>query len=185
MSAGSLELTLDAASDAAIRASWRALADAGLPSLADHAGETNRPHVTLLAASDLGGSADDAVRALAATAPLPTLRLGGLVVFGVPPRGLVLARQVVVDQVLLDLHVRIHAAVDQATADADADAAPVEVVPHTRPGSWTPHVTVALRLTTEQLGAAVEALGRIDPLDAQAAGLRRWDPRDRTTTEIA
>ncbi|UQB06400.1 2'-5' RNA ligase family protein [Clavibacter nebraskensis] len=168
-----------------MRASWRALADAGLPSLADHAGETNRPHVTLLAASDLGGSADDAVRALAATAPLPTLRLGGLVVFGVPPRGLVLARQVVVDQVLLDLHVRIHAAVDQATADADADAAPVEVVPHTRPGSWTPHVTVALRLTTEQLGAAVEALGRIDPLDAQAAGLRRWDPRDRTTTEIA
>ncbi|CCE75060.1 2'-5' RNA ligase family protein [Clavibacter nebraskensis] len=141
--------------------------------------------MTLLAASDLGGSADDAVRALAATAPLPTLRLGGLVVFGVPPRGLVLARQVVVDQVLLDLHVRIHAAVDQATADADADAAPVEVVPHTRPGSWTPHVTVALRLTTEQLGAAVEALGRIDPLDAQAAGLRRWDPRDRTTTEIA
>ncbi|WP_316317853.1 2'-5' RNA ligase family protein [Clavibacter michiganensis] len=185
MSAGSLELTLDAASDAAVRASWRALADAGLPSLADHAGETTRPHVTLLAATDLGGSADDAVRALAAASPLPTLRLGGLVVFGVPPRGLVLARQVVVDRPLLDLHARIHAAVDQASADPDPDAAPVEVVPHTRPGPWTPHVTIALRLTAEQLGAAVAALGRIDPLDAPAAGIRRWDPRDRTVTELA
>ena len=169
-------------SDAAVRASWRALTDAGLPSPADHAGATNRPHVTLLAADGLGGSADDAVRAIGGSAPLPTLRLGGLVVFGVPPRGLVLARQVVVDRALLDLHARIHAAVDAAPADTEAEA--VEVVPHTRPGSWTPHITIALRLTTEQLGAAVEALGRIDPLDAPAVGLRRWDPRDRTTTEL-
>ncbi|WP_259338760.1 2'-5' RNA ligase family protein, partial [Clavibacter phaseoli] len=166
LSAGSLELTLDAASDAAVRVSWRALADAGLPSLADHAGETNRPHVTLLAADGLGGSADDAVRDIVASAPLPTLRLGGLVVFGVPPRGLVLARQVVVDRALLDLHARIHAAVDAAPADPDPDADPVAVVPHTRPGSWTPHVSLALRLTAEQLGSAVAALGRVDPLDA-------------------
>lgn len=125
------------------------------------------------------------MRRVAASAPLPTLRLGGLVVFGVPPRGLVLARQVVVDRPLLDLHARIHAAVDPATDSPDPDAAPVEVVPHTRPGAWTPHVTLALRLTTEQLGAAVAALGRIDPLDAPAAGLRRWDPRNRTVTELA
>ncbi|MFD2339429.1 2'-5' RNA ligase family protein [Clavibacter tessellarius] len=171
---------------------WRALADAGVPSLADHAGATNRPHVTLLAAHGLGGSADDAVRGIAASAPLPTLRLGGLLVFGVPPRGLVLARQVVVDEALLALHGRIHAAVDASLAEPaadgdheDADAEPVEVVPHTRPGSWTPHVSLALRLTTEQLGEAVAALGRVDPLDAPAAGLRRWDPRDRTTTELA
>ncbi|MGJ1478038.1 2'-5' RNA ligase family protein [Clavibacter sepedonicus] len=171
---------MDAASDAAVRASWRALAGAGLPSLADHAGETNRPHVTLLAADGLGGSADDAVRAVAAAGPLPTLRLGGLVVFGVPPRGLVLARQVVVDAALLDLHARIHAAVDGSPGEADDED--VDVVPHTRPGSWTPHVSLAVRLTGEQLGAA---LGRIDPLDAPAAGLRRWDPHDRTVTELA
>lgn len=139
--------------------------------------------MTLLAADGLGGSADDAVRAVVASAALPTLRLGGLIVFGVPPRGLVLARQVVVDRALLDLHARIHAAVDAAAADPDADA--VEVVPHTRPGAWTPHLTIALRLTPEQLGAAVAALGRVDPLDAPAAGLRRWDPRDRTVTELA
>ncbi|WP_445443963.1 2'-5' RNA ligase family protein [Clavibacter sp. km1a] len=189
MSAGSLELTLDAASDAAVRASWRDLADAGLPSLADHASDTNRPHVTLLAAEGLGGSADAAVREIAASYPLPVLQLGGLVVFGVPPRGLVLARQVVVDAALLDLHARVHAAVDRATDEAravDPDAGPAaEVIPHTRPGSWTPHVSLALRLTAEQLGAAVAALGRIEPLDAPAAGLRRWDPRDRTTTELA
>ena len=168
---------------------WRALADAGVPSLADHAGATNRPHVTLLAAHGLGGSADDAVRAIAAAAPLPTLRLGGLLVFGVPPRGLVLARQVVVDETLLALHGRIHAAVDASPGEArphdDTDAETVEVVPHTRPGSWTPHVSLALRLTTEDLAQAVDALGRVDPLDAPCAGLRRWDPRDRTTTELA
>ena len=141
--------------------------------------------MTLLAADGLGGSADDAVRDIVASAPLPTLRLGGLVVFGVPPRGLVLAWQVVVDRALLDLHARIHAAVDAAPVDPDPDADPVAVVPHTRPGSWTPHVSLALRLTAEQLGAAVAALGRVDPLDAPAAGLRRWDPRDRTTTELA
>ena len=141
--------------------------------------------MTLLAADGLGGSADDAVRDIVASAPLPMLRLGGLVVFGVPPRGLVLARQVVVDRALLDLHARMHAAVDAAPVDPDPDADPVAVVPHTRPGSWTPHVSLALRLTAEQLGAAVAALGRVDPLDAPAAGLRRWDPRDRTTTELA
>ncbi|XYX73162.1 2'-5' RNA ligase family protein [Clavibacter nebraskensis] len=124
------------------------------------------------------------MRAAAASAPLPTLRLGGLVVFGVPPRGLVLARQVVVDEALLALHGRIHAAVDATPADPGDDAEPAAVVPHTRPGSWTPHVSLALRLTAEQLGAAVAALGRIDPLDAPVAGLRRWDPRDRTTTEL-
>ncbi len=96
-----------------------------------------------------------------------------------------LARQVVVDRALLDLHARIHAAVDAAPADTEAEAEAVEVVPHTRPGPWTPHVTIALRLTAEQLGAAVAALGRIDPLDAPAAGIRRWDPRDRTVTELA
>ncbi|MDQ0743662.1 hypothetical protein QFZ62_000970 [Clavibacter sp. B3I6] len=137
--------------------------------------------MTLLAAEGLGGSADADVRATAASGPLPVLRLGGLVVFGVPPRGLVLARQVVVDAALLDLHARVHAAVDRATDEAravDPDAGPAPgVIPHTRPGSWTPHVSLALRLTAEQLGAAVAALGRIEPLDAprrrgSAAGIR-------------
>lgn len=116
------------------------------------------------------------------------IRLGGLVVFGVPPRGLVLARQVVVDRALLGLHARVHAAVDAAVPareeDGDGDAAP-EVIAHTRPGSWTPHVSLALRLTAEQLGAAVTALGRIEPEGAPAAGLRRWDPRDRSVQELS
>ena len=146
--------------------------------------------MTLLAAEGLGGSADDALRAIGATGPLPTVRLGGLVVFGVPPRGLVLARQVVVDRALVDLHARIHAAVDASHPGPDEDedpddrAAP-EVVPHTRPGAWTPHVSLALRLTAEQLAEAVTALGRIEPEGAPAAGLRRWDPRDRTVRDLA
>jgi hypothetical protein len=107
------------------------------------------------------------------------------VVFGVPPRGLVLARQVVVTEELLALHAGIHAAVDAVAESTADDVPPVEVVPHTRPGSWSPHVTLALRLTAEQLGSAVAAIGRVDPLDAPVAGLRRWDPRDRTVTVLA
>ncbi len=148
--------------------------------------------MTLLAAEGLGGSADDALRAIGATGPLPSVRLGGLVVFGVPPRGLVLARQVVVDRALLDLHARIHAEFDAAPQgpDEDEDLDPDErtapdVVSHTRPGAWTPHVSLALRLTAEQLAEAVTALGRIEPEGAPAAGLRRWDPRDRTVRDLA
>ena len=44
-----LELLPDDDGEAAVRADWQALRDAGLPSQLDHAGETNTPHVTVVA----------------------------------------------------------------------------------------------------------------------------------------
>lgn len=144
----SIELLLDPVADAAVRTEWALLADAGLPSQASHASPSNAPHVTLVARPVLDGAADDEVGAvLAAALPLP-LELGPLVVFGAPPRGLVLARLVVVRPALLDLHARVH---DALPADADE-------VPHTLPGRWTPHVTLAHRLRPEQLARALEVL---------------------------
>ena len=42
-----VELLLDPAAEAWVLDQWSALRTAGLPSLADHAGASNRPHVTV------------------------------------------------------------------------------------------------------------------------------------------
>jgi hypothetical protein len=48
------------------------------------------------------------------------------------------------------------------------------------PGHWTPHATVARRLTAEQVGAALmAATGLTTDLVARIVGLRRWDSDQR------
>ncbi|RKR73078.1 2'-5' RNA ligase family protein [Frondihabitans australicus] len=170
----SIELLLDPESDRAIRRQWARLADAGLPSQARHTGDTNAPHITLAARERLGAEFDVRLGAVAASLPVP-VGLGALVVFGRPPRGLVLARLAVVTPRLL----RLHAAVHEVLGDGP-DAA------HTLPGHWTPHVTLASRLTSAQLAEAVEVL-RDDDAALAAAGataLRRWDSTARTVTPL-
>jgi hypothetical protein len=49
----SLELVLDARTDASVRREWALLKAAGPPSQARHTGASNRPHVTLLVRSAL------------------------------------------------------------------------------------------------------------------------------------
>ena len=44
-----LELIPDAAGESAVRRDWQALRDAGLPSMLDHTGASNTPHVTVIA----------------------------------------------------------------------------------------------------------------------------------------
>ena len=48
--AHSIELLLDQRADTTIRRLWHALADAGLPSQLRVTSDTNRPHITLVAA---------------------------------------------------------------------------------------------------------------------------------------
>ena len=66
----SVELVLDAATDEAVRGLWQALAEAGLPSQADHRGPTNAPHVTLAAVPVVSAAAEEALVPLAARLPL-------------------------------------------------------------------------------------------------------------------
>ena len=158
----SAELLLDDTLADAVRAEWRLLSEAGLPSQADHRGPTNAPHVTVGVADEVDDPAESALE----TVPLARdLRLGGLLVFA-SPRRVVLARAVIVTPALL----ATHAAVAEAWARCPGRPE------HLQPGRWTPHVTLALRLDSDQLGTAVQALAKAPrELAGRVSGLRRWD----------
>ncbi len=160
----SIELTLDEATERAVRAEWDALAAAGLSSLGAHTSPSNAPHVTLLVRSSVSLS----------TVPRPAafpVVLGAPVLFGAGERR-VLARSVVPSAELLALHAEVH-----------ASAGPGEDVPHTVPGEWTPHVTLARRLKVADLERALPLLG--PPIRGAARGLRRWDAASATVTDLA
>lgn len=161
MAVQSAELLLDEALDSAVRAQWQWLAAAGLPSQARHTGPTNAPHVTLAVRESIPQAYD---AALAAAAGLPlAVRLGGLVVFA--HRRCVLARAVVPTEELLALHACVYDALTGAGPGPDNLA----------PSRWTPHVTLARGLTSEQVGSAVAVLSRTAEAAGQAVALRRWD----------
>ncbi len=162
----SLELLPDATTEAAVRADWCRLAEAGLSSLAAHPAPSNRPHITLLVRPRLGPFPLDLLQG---RLPLP-LRLGDPVLFGTGERR-VLARQVVPSADLLRFHADVHAA-----AGPGADAA------HTAPGSWTPHVTLARRMRLEALPAALALLG--EGTTGTATALRRWDAASARVTAL-
>lgn len=153
----SIELLLDEETERAVRDDWQILAEAGLSSLAAHTSASNRPHVTLLVrrelpVTDFSGAA--------AHLPLP-VHLGEPIAFDHGAR-VVLARPLKLDGPLSEFHGMIH-----ALAPAGDD------LPHTAPGTWTPHVTLARRLRREALE---HARGLVGPArDGWATRLRRWD----------
>ena len=162
----SIELLLDAASEAAVRADWGRLHAAGHSSLAPHTAASNRPHVTLLVRPTL----EPAEFAEAAgLLPVP-VTLAEPIVFAHGDRG-VLARRVVDTEELHRLHAAVHAAV-----------APGPDAPHTALGAWTPHVTLARRLRLADLDAALRVLG--PELTATGTTLRRWDSAARRVTSV-
>jgi 2'-5' RNA ligase len=161
----SIEVTFDPMTDAAIRADWAVLADAGLPSLASHTSASNRPHISLAVGPDLDPGDAVALQAL----PLE-LRFAGYVTFG-PRRGaVVLARAVVVSRGLLEMHAALHATLSGA-------------LDITLPDRWTPHVTLARRLTPEQLGQALSVLPEAST--GLMTGARLWDNESRALTTLA
>ncbi|MFI8592978.1 2'-5' RNA ligase family protein [Microbacterium sp. NPDC078428] len=161
----SIELLLDPATEAAIRAEWEALAEAGLSSLAAHTAESNRPHVTLLARRSLPPLPD-------LTSPRPpfAVTLGAPLLFGGGDRR-VLARSVVPTAALLRLHADVHGA-----AGEDED------LPHTAAGDWTPHVTLARRVRLADIAAVLPLIG--GEIRGRAGRLRRWDKRSATVTDL-
>lgn len=171
----SVELLLDPVTDAAVRAEWAALSAAGLPSQGDHRGETNAPHVSAALADRLPPEGESALARTVACLPLP-VRLGAPVLFG--GRRLVLARLVVVDQPLLDLHAAVAAALTGAAGSS----------PHTALGRWVPHVTLARGIPVDGLATALDVLrgddGAVPDLVGQATVLRRWDSQARRAWEV-
>lgn len=168
MPAHSIEFTLDPDADDAVRSDWDALLGAGLPSAGAHRSASNRPHVTVIAATSVPPPLqDEAVRRLAPLLPLP-VRWGGLVLFGT--RRLVLARLVEVDRPLTDV---VHG-LQQDAVDVAAD-------PHR---AWMPHITLCRRLDPSQVGDALSVVPLVPVAAPSLVGLRRWNPEERTVTSL-
>lgn len=168
----SIELTFDLHTEAAFRAEWSVLQEAGLPNLGRHQGQSNRPHLTLAAGPALEPTG--AVRAVfdSAAAPLPVeLRVSGLVLFRAGPGRFVLARPVVMTLALLELHRRV------------LERAP-GAVELTQPDRWTPHVTLARRLNAEQVGQALAVLGE-PPAAGSCVAARFWNGETKSLTALA
>jgi 2'-5' RNA ligase len=165
----SVEIVLDEATDAEVRAQWELLRAAGLPSQARHTGTSNRPHITLVAQDSIDEASEPAMAAACAVLPLP-VRLGALMCFG---RGrFVLVRAVVADVALLRLHKRVQALAGEPS-------------PHMQPGAWVPHVTLAHRMSADQVASAITLLtgipgrrgsqGTGETTQGYAVSARRWD----------
>lgn len=170
--AHSVELLFDPPTEAAVVRDWTALADAGLPSQAQHRSPTNRPHVTLTVGERIDAAVDATLWEPARQLPLDCL-IGAPMVFG--RKTLTLVRLIVPAAGLL----RLHESVDSICA---SHLTP-EAYQHARPGRWTPHVTLCRRLAPADLPAALEAISA-DGIVGTFAGLRRWDGDARLDTLI-
>ncbi|AKK27591.1 2'-5' RNA ligase family protein [Mycobacterium sp. EPa45] len=162
--AHSIELLLDDRADTAVRRLWHALADAGLPSQLRVSSDTNRPHITVIAAEQIVAAVDESLGELAGLFPLD-VALGAPVIFG--GGRLTLARLVVASDKLLAVHEKIYDLCLPFVSNLFA---------HTMPGQWTPHVTLGRRYTPAQIAEALAAVeGIATDIPARIVGLRRWD----------
>jgi 2'-5' RNA ligase superfamily protein len=163
----SVELLFDPDSDGAIRQIWDDLAGNGIRSQAASTSTSNRPHTTLTVAENMDDAVDGALRPLLALLPL-SCTLGAPMVFGHGPFTLV--RLLVPSAALLELQARTH--------QICLPHMPAGPLPHTAPGGWTPHVTLARRVPADQLAAALalRTLSRDHAVSAvSAVGIRHWD----------
>ncbi|WP_425953894.1 2'-5' RNA ligase family protein [Xylanimonas sp. McL0601] len=144
-------LLFDGPGERAVRALWRRLDDAGVPSLAQHTHGRHVPHLSLavLRTWDL----DDVrarVEALPDAGPTP-VRFDAVAAFR---RG----RLCLVPAPTAELAAR------QERLVAALGATPEALHRHYVPGAWLPHVSIAPRVRLSQLATAVEAAYEVLPL---------------------
>lgn len=158
-----LELVPDAAGREVVLADWWALRDAGLPSQLDHRGETNTPHLTVLAAPRLT-SDDHVARLLGPLLPVRARAAGVLLLGG---RNLTVARAIDVDDAVMTAVLEMRRG-----------------VPDVQHRGWLPHVTLGRRIPRASAAAALEAIGHAD-VELAFTELRRWDPDAAEVTTLA
>ncbi|SDH11440.1 2'-5' RNA ligase family protein [Microbacterium pygmaeum] len=162
----SIELLLDPVTEARIRDDWARLERAGMSSLGAHRSESNRPHITLVVRPSL----DEHVTIRSGERMPLAVALAELIVFAHDDRG-VLAWRIELSDELRELHAGVHRALPSG-----ADA------PHTAPGEWTPHVTLARRLRLDTLAEARALVG--PPITGTGVALRRWDSVAKSVTPL-
>src|ERR1700694_262396 len=166
----SVELVFDPDTEAAVRHIWDGLAASGVPSQAP----ASRPHVTLAVAEKIDPAVDALLADLTGRFPFPC-RVGAALLFG--RSNAVLARLVVPTTELLEVHAAIH-----RVCLPHLQPGPM---PHTLPGQWTGHVTLARRVGGAQLGRALRVAQRTPAMTGSFVGLRRWDGGKRLEYPIS
>lgn len=143
----------DEPADRAVRRLWQRLEEAGVSTLLSHTHGRHVPHLTLasLTAYDLG-AVRTALTALPAGQPLAT-RLDALGMF---PRSRVWLAPAVTTTLLERQRSVVEA--------AESTGAAVHL--RYRPGEWLPHLTLAPRLTLDQLPVVADKVNQVLPLAA-------------------
>ena len=170
----SVELLFDTGTETAVARIWDDLLHNGIRSLATHRSPSNRPHVTLSVAESMDDGVDDALRVLLDRLPLRCV-LGAPTLFG-GGRTITLVRMVVPSEALLSLHRDVHRVCRPYMTGGP--------LPHTEPGQWTPHVTLARRVPPDQLATAVMQKSVFGDIAGTAVGLRHWDGNERVVHPI-
>jgi 2'-5' RNA ligase len=166
--AQSVELTLDPSAEAALVAQWDRLAAAGVAKQqrSDPEGH-HRPHLTLYAADAIPEAAESELPEIVAGIDL-TVRVGAVMIFGPRNGACILVRQVLASVELLHLQQQVALACE---ADPRGQFGA---------GHWSPHVTLARRVLSDDVGKAVSVLGSHGELNARIQRCRRWDGKRRT-----
>jgi 2'-5' RNA ligase len=165
--AQSVELALDSEAAAALVSQRDRLAAAGLarpkrPEPYEH----HLPHLTLYAADTIPEAAEPALPDVVTGLNL-SVHIGALMIFGPRKGECILVRHVAASAELLELQRRV------------ALVCGADPIGQFGPGRWTPHVTLARRVSSEHVGKAVQVLGSHGELDATVQRCRRWDGRRR------
>lgn len=151
-----LEFFFDEDAEAEVRALWRRLDEAGVPSLAGRTHRRHRPHLTFA----MGSVFTRGVRAALATdlqlLSLPRLWLYTLGTFPSNDNGLFLAS--IVDTELLAVHSAVHDILATKVRNPSA---------YYLPGSWVPHCMLATEIEPDRLAAGFAALHPVEPIHAR------------------
>jgi hypothetical protein len=163
-----VEALLAERDEAAVRRAWTALSDAGLPSLNDHRGASNRPHVTLTVVSEWP---DPAPADPLVGSPI-AVPLGPVAIFGRDP--VTLVRTLIVTEELLAMRERL------------VTDLPPPARRYYASGRWVPHLTLSTRLPAAAVEAAVAALGGVPvPEVVTLVTTRRWDAEARQVVRLS
>ncbi|GAB3282370.1 2'-5' RNA ligase family protein [Parasphingorhabdus pacifica] len=161
--AHALDLFFDDSAEAEIRALWRLLDDAGVPS---PAARGERPHVTLAQAGTVPPGVRGALRSELRLLSVPELWFYTLGTFPAESPSLLLGA--VVDTELLAVHSAVHDVLAGKVSQPSA---------YHFPGAWIPHCTLARGLTGEQLSTGFAALGPTGSIRASITEVGITDTR--------
>jgi hypothetical protein len=156
----SVEFVFDADTEAAVRGIWDGLREAGIPSQAP----ASRPHATLAVAQHIDTAVETVLLPVIDRFPL-SCRIGATLIFGRTAG--VLGRLLLPSPEILDVHAHVYRSCVPLMAPGPMS--------HTEPGHWTPHVTLARRISPAKVTAALRIAGRPAEITGKITGLRRWD----------